>query len=73
MSSILYSVLFKTSHHLFRNQKPQVMEDLESNHSLNMNFSSSDGDYKDYNDTMEDMKLREYIKTLMTIGMASLL
>ena len=49
------------------------MEDLESNHSLNMNFSSSDGDYNDYNDTMEDMKLREYIKTLMTIGMASLL
>ena len=54
-------------HDLFR-KKPS-MEDIESNLSMYLNLSSEE---RDYNVTDEDLKLREYIKTLMTIGLGLL-
>ena len=39
--------------------------DKENNLSRFANFTL---DEAEYNETMEDLKLREYIKTLMTIG-----
>ena len=44
--------------------------DKESNLSRFPNFTLDEA--AEYNETLEDLKLREYIKTLMTIGEAKL-
>ena len=50
-------------------EKPKPRMEKESNLSRFPNFTL---DRAEYNETLEDLKLREYIKTLMTIGEARL-
>ena len=54
---------------LIFSEKPIPSMDRESNLSRFPNFTL---DEVEYNETLEDLKLREYIKTLMTIGEACL-
>ena len=56
---------------LIFSEKPMPIPSMDKESNLSR-FPNSTWDEVEYNETLEDLKLREYIKTLMTIGEASL-